>query len=98
MRAVKLTPKAGDDLEAIWHYGREHFGEDRADKYIDHLSGIFRILSTNEIGTPRPELGDTIYALPFERHMVYFLQTKTEIIVIRILSQLQDAGRHVYWQ
>ncbi|EGR60535.1 Putative plasmid stabilization protein (fragment) [Escherichia coli O104:H4 str. 01-09591] len=27
--------------------------------------------------------------------MVYFLQTDTEIVIIRILSQHQDAGRHL---
>lgn len=98
MRAVKLTPKAGDDLEAIWQYGQQHFGEARADTYIEHLSEIFQILSNNKIGTSRPELGESIYALPFEQHMIYFLQTENEIIVIRILSQHQDAGRHIDWR
>ncbi|EFY11169.1 RelE/ParE family plasmid stabilization system protein [Salmonella enterica subsp. enterica serovar Montevideo str. SARB30] len=48
-------------------------------------------------GTPRPELGEYIYALPFERHIIYFIQSVTEVIVIRILSQNQDAGKHVNW-
>lgn len=30
--------------------------------------------------------------------MIYFLQTDTEIVIIRILSQHQDAGRHFNWQ
>lgn len=38
-----------------------------------------------------------IFALPVERHMVYFLQTDTEIVIIRILSQHQDTGRHFNW-
>ncbi|ELE9461275.1 type II toxin-antitoxin system RelE/ParE family toxin [Salmonella enterica] len=98
MRVVKLTPKAEDDLEAIWHYGRQHFGEAQADKYTDNLSAIFQLLGDNHIGTHRPELGEDIYALPFERHMIYFLQTQETVIVIRVLSQYQDAGRHLYWQ
>lgn len=48
---------------------------------------IFRVLSENNIGTSRPEFGEYISALPFERHMIYFLLTDTEIIIIRILSQ-----------
>ncbi|EAA6070855.1 type II toxin-antitoxin system RelE/ParE family toxin [Salmonella enterica subsp. enterica] len=36
-------------------------------------------------------------ALPFERHIIYFIQSVTEVIVIRILSQHQDAGKHVNW-
>ncbi|ECS1116658.1 type II toxin-antitoxin system RelE/ParE family toxin, partial [Salmonella enterica] len=27
MRTVKLTPKASEDLENIWHYGWLYFGE-----------------------------------------------------------------------
>lgn len=98
MRRVKLTPKASDDLESIWRYGWQHFGEARAGRYIDHLSEIFNILSKNSIDTLRPELGEDIYALPFERHILYFLQAGAEITIIRILSQNQDAGKHVHWQ
>lgn len=60
MKAVKLTPKASQDLEDIWLYGYHHFGEVQADKYINHISDIFRVLGENSIGTPRPELGEYI--------------------------------------
>ncbi|EJX4476344.1 type II toxin-antitoxin system RelE/ParE family toxin [Salmonella enterica] len=55
------------------------------------------LLGKNSIGIPRPELGEYINALPFERHIIYFLQIDTDII-IRILSQHQDADRHLNWQ
>ena len=97
MKTVKLTPKATSDLEGIWYYGYQNFGESHADRYIEHLSEILHILGNNNIGTPRPELGEQIFALPFERHMIFFLQSDGEIIVIRILSQSQDAGRHLRW-
>ncbi|EAT6371456.1 type II toxin-antitoxin system RelE/ParE family toxin, partial [Salmonella enterica] len=45
MRTVKLTPKASEDLENIWHYGWLYFGEIQADRYINHLSEIFSIMS-----------------------------------------------------
>lgn len=55
-------------------------------------------MSDHNIGTPRPELGEYKFALPVEWHMIYFLQTDTEIFIIRILRQNQDAGRHFNWQ
>ncbi|EAO9181842.1 type II toxin-antitoxin system RelE/ParE family toxin [Salmonella enterica] len=55
-------------------------------------------MSDHNIGTTRPELEEYIFALPVERHMLYFPQTDTEIVIIRILSQHQDAGRHLNWQ
>lgn len=87
VKSVKVTPKASQDLEDIWYYGYHHFGDALADKYINHMLDIFRVLSENNIGTSRPEFGEYISALPFERHMIYFLLTDTEIIIIRILSQ-----------
>lgn len=98
MKTVKLTQKASQDLEDIWFYGYHHFGEDQADRYINHISDIFRIMCENSTGTPRPEPGENINALPFERHIIYFLQSDTDLTVIRILSQQQDAGRHLNWQ
>lgn len=52
-------------------------------------------MSDYNIGTPRPEREEYIFALPVERHILYFLQTDTEIVIIRILSQHQDPGRHL---
>lgn len=75
MRIIKLMPKANEDLEGIWYYSYHHFGEPQADRYVEHLSDVLQILSNNNIGTPRPELGEGIFVLPFERHVIYFLQS-----------------------
>lgn len=32
------------------------------------------------------------------KNIIYYLQTDTGIIIIRILSQHQDAGCHLNWQ
>lgn len=59
---------------------------------------IFYFQGASLIGTPRPELGEHILALPVERYMLYFLHTDTEIIIIRIFSQHQDVGSHLNWR
>ena len=64
MRIIKLMPKANEDLEGIWYYSYHHFGEPQADRYVEHLSDVLQILSNNNIGTPRPELGEGIFVLP----------------------------------
>jgi len=97
VKSVKLTPKASQDLEDSWFYCYHHLGEVEADTYINHISDIFRILGENSIGTLRSELGTYINASPFQRYIIYFLQTDTDTI-IRILSQHLDAGRHLNWQ
>ena len=48
---VKLTPKSSQDLEDIWYYGYHHFGEVRAERYINQFSGSFLFLGNHNIGT-----------------------------------------------
>lgn len=97
MRTIELTPKASEDLESIWLYSFERYGEAKADSYITRFSDIFNALALHDIGTPRPELGDGICSLPIEQHVIFFLSAKTSITVIRVLSHAQDATRHLSW-
>lgn len=39
-----------------------------------------------------------ILKLPVESHMIYFLNTDTNVIIMRILIQHQDAVSHLNWQ
>lgn len=38
MKEINLTPKAEEDLTAIWDYSYQHFGMDQADIYIGRIS------------------------------------------------------------
>jgi toxin ParE1/3/4 len=97
MKEIELTPKAEEDLETIWDYSFRKFGATRADEYIGRLAAVFDVLATHEIGTKRPELGEDIYSLPVEQHMIYFVPSYSVITIIRILSQSQDTSRHEPW-
>ena len=95
MRKIELSPKATEDLEAIWCYGYVHYGVKQADEYIDRLSAAFSMLATHQIGTFRPELGDRMHSLPVEKHVVFFISSRLAITVVRILSQSVDVIRHL---
>jgi toxin ParE1/3/4 len=97
MKEIKFTPKAIEDLEAIWLYSYEQFGQIKADDYVGHLSDIFDVLATHDIGVKRPELDERIFSLPIERHVVFFIPDSSVVTVIRILNQSQDAIRHFSW-
>lgn len=97
MKEVELTPKAEEDLEAIWEYSFRQFGIVQADAYIGRIAAVFDVLAMHDIGTHRAELGDNIYSLPVEQHMIYFVSSHSVITIIRILSQFQDTARHEPW-
>jgi len=98
MKEIELTPKAEEDLEAIWDYSFRLFGVDQADAYIGRIATVFEVLAMHDIGTHRAELGEDIYSLPVEQHMIYFVPSHSVITVIRILSQSQDTARHEPWR
>lgn len=71
MKEINLTPKATEDLEAIWLYSQEQFGLAQADEYVGRFSDIFDVLAVHEIGTERPELGENMFSLPIEKHVIF---------------------------
>jgi len=73
MKKIKLTPKAEDDLTAIWNYSYSNFGEAKADEYISRLGDIFEVIATHKIGIARPELEASIFSLPIEHHIIFFI-------------------------
>lgn len=98
MKEIKITPKAEADLEAIWNYSFRQFGLEKADAYIDRLASVFGVLACHDVGTRRADLGENIYSLPVEQHMIYFVPTHSVVTVIRVLSQSQDSFRHFPWR
>jgi len=98
MKEIELTPKAEEDLEAIWDYGFRQFGVVQADEYIGRIAAVFDVLAMHEIGTQRAELGEDIFSLPVEQHMLYFVSSHSVVTIIRILSQSQDSARHDPWR
>ena len=41
MKEIELTPKAEEDLEAIWDYSFRQFGVVQADAYIGRIAAVF---------------------------------------------------------
>lgn len=82
MKTVKLTPKASQDLEYNWFYGYHHFGEVQADKYINHISDIFRVMGENSIGIQ--DLNWVNISMPYLSNGISFIFCR--LIPISLLS------------
>ncbi|WP_259331788.1 type II toxin-antitoxin system RelE/ParE family toxin [Enterobacter cloacae] len=91
---MELTPKAEDDLAVIWDYSFRQFGVVLADAYIGRIAAVFEVLAMHETGTQRTELGEGIFSLPVEQHMIYFAPSHSSVTIIRIPGQSQDAASH----
>lgn len=40
MKELLFYPAAKSDLDAIWNYGNQNWGPDKADSYIDDIWGV----------------------------------------------------------
>lgn len=97
MKDIELTPKAEEDLAAIWDYSFRQFGLSRR-MSISASAAVFDVLAMYEIGTQRAELREDIFSLPVEQLMLYFMSSHSVVTIIRILSQSQDSAKHDPWR
>ena len=94
MKPYLLSPKAEQDIEAIWDYTEANWGMSQAEVYLNSirtaLSGLcdktFLSQSAEHIrqGYRRAIVGS---------HNIFFKDDKDAIIVIRILHQRMHTGR-----
>jgi len=96
MARYRLSPAAVVDLEAIWTYTSQKWGEDQADRYIDLLTHAFTELARSPATAPTCDHIRLGYRRRrVERHMIYFRVTNDGITVVRILHDRMDAARHL---
>ena len=91
-----LYPKAVEDIENIYVYSVKEFGYDRADDYIHKLEQCFKHLSS-EPGIARKcdYIRQNLRAYNIGSHIIFFKETGSMIVIIRILHKSMDHERHL---
>jgi|SRR3990167_1025577 len=91
-----LYPKAIEDLEKIYLYGRSEFGVKKSETYIKALETGFQKMTSNpEMARNCDYIRSKLKAWPIGSHVIYFKPTKSGIVVIRILHKSMDCLRHL---
>lgn len=91
-----LRPKALRDLEDIWFFGDEHWGEFQANTYIGNLLACLHHLSNMPTAGPRCEYIRKRYRnYGFGKHVIYYRISSQSIEVVRILGQPMLAEIHL---
>ena len=68
-KAFNLTPRAREDLRAIWRYTAEIWNETQADAYVTKLYERFGWLAKRpRIGKHRPDICEGYYCFPYLIH------------------------------
>ena len=88
MKSWKFSPKARQDLTAIWHYTAEQWGIAQAERYIRQIE---RDLSGAAAGSPLLRPFEGYLRISSGRHVcVLRREPDGDLIVLRVLHQAQD--------
>ena len=90
MKALRLRPKAADDLETIWlHIARDD--PLAADAFVDHLTELFELLLASPlIGAACPEIAADLRRFPTQDYLVFYSVHEESLVIERILHGARD--------
>ncbi len=96
MADLRLTPTALRDLEDIWIYTAQQWGEAQAAHYLDELDACFKALAASPLSAPICDHIRPGYRRQrVERHTVYYKVENTVVVVVRVLHERMDVLRHL---
>ena len=92
----RITAPARIDLELIWDFTDQNWGEDQADLYIDLLMIRVTWLTVNKgLWQSRPEIQDGVYSYTEKSHVIYFSERSGNIDILRLLHCSMDPDLHL---
>jgi toxin ParE1/3/4 len=96
LSAYVLSPRAQTDLEEIWDYTEERWGERQAREYVRQLQRAIETVAADPgRGRPCDDVRRGYRKYSVGAHVIFFLPEASRIAVIRVLHQRMDFDRHL---
>lgn len=93
MYEIVRSPLTKHDVKAIWRYGVEKWGEDRANAYVWQLDAAIQMLTENpKIGKPQEHIRAGYRCIRVNRHMLYYRLKGKTITITRVLHERMEVG------
>ena len=84
------------DLERIGEYTGVEWGAAQKRRYLGQIKDGFKaVRSTPGIGTRRDDIRDGLRAHPVRRHVIFYRESKTELVIVRILHNSMSPELHL---
>jgi toxin ParE1/3/4 len=88
---VNITPRAKADLENIWNYSFDIWGEAQADKYVHALYQRFLWLAEQpQTGKLRSDIAPDYRSFSQGQHVVFYISVNGGIAIIGIPHKKMD--------
>ncbi|MGH2615215.1 MAG: type II toxin-antitoxin system RelE/ParE family toxin [Thermomicrobiales bacterium] len=94
--AVRFSRDADRDMASIALHTRRTWGEEQQLSYEAAIFQVLDMLSQHpQAGRPRDDLFPGCRSIQAEHHVIYYYQSQTDIVAVRILHSRQDASAAV---
>ena len=93
-----LRPKAVDDLDSIWDYTVDVWGEEQAERYLRLLNtGFEQIAEDPTRGRPCDDIREGYRRHRVGHHVIFYRPEEEAglVDVVRVLHERMDFGRHL---
>ena len=91
----RLTPSAMNDLSLIWDYTEQQWNTRQAEIYISEIRFAFERLDEQpDRGHACDEIRRGYRQYTNGRHVIFYVKTGEDIVIVRILHQHMDPTRH----
>ena len=95
-RSLRVSAPAKDDLGPIGASTRRKWGAAQKRKYLGQIRDGFKaIRDTPGLGAPRGIIGKGLRAHPVGKHVIFYRETKNELVIIRVFHETMDPERHL---
>ncbi|PYB74057.1 MULTISPECIES: type II toxin-antitoxin system RelE/ParE family toxin [Rhizobium] len=96
MKRLIVSPRAARDIDGIFDYTEEQWGLDQAITYTLGLkSSLQEICEGGRRGRKIPQLTKAYLIVTYQSHYLVYRETRQAIVLIRILHQRMNIGRHL---
>ena len=84
------------DLRDIYRYSAQCFGKNKAKHYAKEIEQrIYQIRDNPKLGKNLDYIKPNLRSIIALKHSIYYLIKPTQLIILRVLHQSRDAGRHL---
>ena len=96
MTGFVLSPRAQADLDEIWDYTAERWGDAQAEIYVrDIWQAVRSVSADHRKGRACDEIRKGYFKFQVGSHVMFFRLMGVDIDIVRILHSRMDPGRHL---
>jgi len=86
-----LKKRADQDLQEIWDYTNNKWGQRQARNYLEQLEARFVLLANNpQLGILRDDIFEGYYSIVEQKHVIFYHMRNGVVEIIRIMHHSRN--------